>query len=73
MRQNLWNGANSRVNLDVGTDNEELRWALLHEVAAHSVGHCQLSQAKENLAKLTDEVELAVETAYNSLTGRSRC
>src|SRR5258705_12202379 len=27
----------------------------------------QLSQAKENLAKLTDEVELAVETAYNKL------
>jgi outer membrane protein TolC len=27
----------------------------------------QLSQAKENLAKLTDDVELAVETAYNKL------
>jgi outer membrane protein TolC len=27
----------------------------------------QLAQAKENLAKLTDEVELAVETAYNKL------
>jgi outer membrane protein TolC len=27
----------------------------------------QLSQAKENLAKLTEEVELAVETAYNKL------
>jgi outer membrane protein TolC len=27
----------------------------------------QLSQAKENVAKLTDEVELAVETAYNKL------
>jgi len=27
----------------------------------------QLSQAKENLAKLMDEVELAVETAYNKL------
>jgi outer membrane protein TolC len=27
----------------------------------------QLSQAKENLAKLTDQVELAVETAYNRL------
>jgi len=27
----------------------------------------QLSQTKENLAKLTDEVELAVETAYNKL------
>ena len=27
----------------------------------------QLSQAKENLARLTDEVELAVETAYNKL------
>jgi len=28
----------------------------------------QLSQAKENLAKLADEVELEVETAYNKLT-----
>src|SRR5580704_12911892 len=27
----------------------------------------QLSEAKENLAKLTDQVELAVETAYNKL------
>jgi outer membrane protein TolC len=27
----------------------------------------QLAQAKENLAKLTDDVELAVETAYNKL------
>jgi outer membrane protein TolC len=27
----------------------------------------QVSQAKENLAKLTDQVELAVETAYNKL------
>jgi outer membrane protein TolC len=27
----------------------------------------QLSEAKENLAKLTDEVELAVQTAYNKL------
>jgi outer membrane protein TolC len=35
--------------------------ALLHEHQA------QMSQAKENLAKLTDEVELAVETAYNKL------
>jgi outer membrane protein TolC len=35
--------------------------ASLHERGA------QLSQAKENLAKLTDEVELAVETAYNKL------
>jgi outer membrane protein TolC len=35
--------------------------AVLHERQA------QLSQAKENLAKLTDEVELAVETAYNKL------
>jgi outer membrane protein TolC len=35
--------------------------AVLHEHEA------QLSQAKENLAKLTDEVELAVETAYNKL------
>jgi outer membrane protein TolC len=35
--------------------------ALLHEHQA------QLAQAKENLAKLTDEVELAVETALNKL------
>jgi outer membrane protein TolC len=35
--------------------------ALLRERGA------QLSQAKENLAKLTDEVELAVKTAYNKL------
>jgi outer membrane protein TolC len=35
--------------------------ATLHEREA------QLSQAKENLAKLTDEVELEVETAYNKL------
>ena len=35
--------------------------AVLHEHQA------QLSQAKENLARLTDEVELAVETAYNKL------
>jgi outer membrane protein TolC len=35
--------------------------ASLHEREA------QLSQAKENLARLTDEVELAVETAYNKL------
>jgi outer membrane protein TolC len=35
--------------------------ALLHEDQA------QLAQAKENLAKLTDEVELAVETALNKL------
>jgi outer membrane protein TolC len=34
---------------------------LLHERQA------QLSQAKENLAKLTDAVELSVETAYNKL------
>jgi outer membrane protein TolC len=35
--------------------------ALLHERQS------QLSQAKENLAKMTDEVELSVETAYNKL------
>jgi outer membrane protein TolC len=35
--------------------------ALVHERQA------LLSKAKENLAKLTDEVELAVETAYNKL------
>jgi len=34
---------------------------VLHEREA------QLSQAKENLAKLTDQVKLAVETAYNKL------
>jgi outer membrane protein TolC len=35
--------------------------AIVHEHQA------RLSQAKENLAKLTDEVELEVETAYNKL------
>ena len=35
--------------------------ALVHERQA------QLSQAKENLAKLTDEVEVSVQTAYNKL------
>ena len=35
--------------------------AMLHEREA------QLSQAKENLARVTDEVELAVQTAYNKL------
>jgi outer membrane protein TolC len=35
--------------------------AIVHEHEA------QLAQAKENLAKLTDEVELEVETAYNKL------
>ncbi len=35
--------------------------AVLHEREA------QLSQAKENLARLTDDVELAVQTAYNKL------
>ena len=35
--------------------------AVLHEREA------QLSQAKENLARITDEVELEVETAYNKL------
>jgi outer membrane protein TolC len=29
--------------------------------------HAQLAQAKENLARVTDEVELRVETAYNKL------
>ena len=37
------------------------RRALLREREA------QLSQAKENLARVTDEVELAVQTAYNKL------
>jgi len=31
------------------------------------VREAQLSQAKENLARVTDEVELAVQTAYNQL------
>jgi outer membrane protein TolC len=35
--------------------------AILHEREA------QLSQAKENLARMTDEVELAVQTTYNKL------
>lgn len=35
--------------------------AVVHERRA------QLSQAKENLAKLTDEVEISVQTAYNKL------
>jgi outer membrane protein TolC len=35
--------------------------------AALGEQEAQLSQAKENLARLTDEVELAVETAYNKL------
>jgi outer membrane protein TolC len=35
--------------------------AVVHERQA------QLSQAKENLAKLTDEVEVSVQTAYNKL------
>jgi outer membrane protein TolC len=39
--------------------------AVLHEHQA------QLSQTKENLAKLTDAVELSVQTAYNKL-GRAR-
>jgi outer membrane protein TolC len=29
--------------------------------------HAQLAQARENLARVTDEVELRVETAYNKL------
>jgi outer membrane protein TolC len=35
-------------------------------------GEAQMSQAKENLAKLTDEVELAVESAYNKLDRTQR-
>ena len=38
-----------------------------HKRAVLREREAQLSQAKENLAKLTDEVELAVETAYNKL------
>ena len=38
-----------------------------HKRAVKREREAQLSQAKENLARLTDEVELAVETAYNKL------
>jgi outer membrane protein TolC len=38
-----------------------------HKKASLREREAQLSQARENLAKLTDEVELAVETAYNKL------
>jgi outer membrane protein TolC len=38
-----------------------------HKRAMLRERYAQLSQAKENLAKLTDEVELEVETAYNKL------
>jgi outer membrane protein TolC len=38
-----------------------------HKRAMLREREAQLSQAKENLAKLTDEVELEVETAYNKL------
>ena len=38
-----------------------------HKKALLRERQSQLAQAKENLAKLTDEVELAVETAYNRL------
>jgi outer membrane protein TolC len=38
-----------------------------HKKAALHEREAQLSQAKENLAKLTDEVELSVETSYNKL------
>jgi outer membrane protein TolC len=37
------------------------KYALLRERQA------QLSQAKENLARVTDDVELTVQTAYNKL------
>src|SRR5882762_9810804 len=35
--------------------------------AVKSEGEAQLAQAKENLARLTDEVELAIHSAYNKL------
>jgi len=38
-----------------------------HKRAVKREREAQLSRAKENLARLTDEVELAVETAYNKL------
>jgi outer membrane protein TolC len=38
-----------------------------HKKATLREREAQLSQAKENLAKLTDEVELEVQTAYNKL------
>jgi outer membrane protein TolC len=38
-----------------------------HKRAVKREREAQLSQANENLARLTDEVELAVETAYNKL------
>jgi outer membrane protein TolC len=38
-----------------------------HKRALLRERQAQLSQAKENLAKLTDEVELAVQTAYNKM------
>jgi len=38
-----------------------------HKRAVKREREAQLSQAKENLARLTDEVEVAVETAYNKL------
>jgi outer membrane protein TolC len=38
-----------------------------HKKASLREREAQVSQAKENLAKLTDEVELTVETAYNKL------
>jgi len=38
-----------------------------HKKATLREREAQLSQAKENLARLTDEVELSVDTAYNKL------
>jgi outer membrane protein len=38
-----------------------------HKRAVKGEREAQLAQAKENLARLTDEVELAVHTAYNKL------
>ena len=44
-----------------------------HKRAVLREREAQLSQAKENLARVTDEVELVVETAYNKLERTSKC
>jgi outer membrane protein TolC len=49
------------VHFDYDLFDSGKKRAVLHEREA------QLSQAKENLARVTDEVELAVRTAYNKL------
>jgi outer membrane protein TolC len=53
-----------------GTFGVHFGYDLFDSGRKHGVLHerqAQLSQAKENLAKLTDAVELSVETAYNKL------